>query len=81
MSNRGKSGRVELLLELSLTVLVGDGVTRVPAEARALAAALAAALAEALAAAPSVGVTVTALLAMLAEQMTRAPPPLAEPLH
>ena len=97
MSNRGKSGRVELLFEPSLTVLVGAGVTRV--RARALAEALAAALAEALAAAlaealaaalalaegpalgVAVGVTVTALLATLAEQMTRDPPPLAELLH
>src|ERR1035437_9695440 len=46
----GKNG-VELLLERSLTVLVGGGVP------------------------------LTALLIRLAEQMTRAPPPLAEPLH
>ena len=58
----GKNG-VELLLERSLTVLVGGGVlvgAGVPA---------------------GVGVLLTALLITLAEQMTRAPPPLADPLH
>jgi hypothetical protein len=60
MSSRGKSGRVELLLELSPTVLVGAGVTPEPALLLAAALAEAPALAAALAEAP-------ALAAALAE--------------
>jgi hypothetical protein len=69
MNNRGRSGRVELLLELSLTVLVGAGVTRGVAVAvgEALGEALAAALGEALAAALG-----EALAAALAEALAAA---------
>jgi hypothetical protein len=70
MSSRGKSGRVELLLELSPTVLVGAGVTPEPALLLAAALAEAPALAAALAEAPALAAALAeapALAAALAE--------------
>src|SRR5450756_1284345 len=79
--SRGSSGVVELLLGLSLMVLVGVSVTVEPApDAPALAEAPAPGapgLAEAPAPGAPGGVPLTMLLATLAEQMIRAPPPLA----